>query len=87
MLTELCGSLVTEDLRTSTENEGDAGYASGYSEAERQRLIPQGSFLWDFTDRLFSDTGLGPGMCVLRSDCRLDNACGDVLDFSAGDTL
>ena len=35
----------------STEHEGDAIYAPGYSEEKRQRLIEQGSFLWNFTQR------------------------------------
>ena len=53
----------------SAEHEGDAIYAPGYSEEERQRLIQQGSFLWDFTERLFSDAGIGPGMRVLDVGC------------------
>ena len=53
----------------STEHEGDAIYAPGYSKEERQRLIQQGSFLWDFTERLFSDAGIGPGMRVLDVGC------------------
>jgi SAM-dependent methyltransferase len=48
-----------------TEHEGDAIYAPGYSEEERQRLIEQAGFFGGFTERLLVDAGIGPGMRVL----------------------
>lgn len=52
-----------------TEHEGDAIYAPGYSEEERQRLIEQAGFFGGFTERLLVDAGIGPGMRVLDVGC------------------
>ena len=53
----------------TTEHEGDAIYAPGYSEEERRRLIEQAGFFGGFTERLFVDAGIGPGMRVLDVGC------------------
>ena len=53
----------------TTEHEGDAIYAPGYSEEERRRLIEQADFFGGFTKRLFVDAGIGPGMRVLDVGC------------------
>ena len=52
-----------------TEHEGDAIYAPGCSEEERQRLIEQAGFFGGFTERLLVDAGIGPGMRVLDVGC------------------
>ena len=53
----------------TTEHEGDAIYAPGYSEEERRRLLEQADFFGGFTKRLFVDAGIGPGMRVLDVGC------------------
>jgi SAM-dependent methyltransferase len=53
----------------TTEHEGDAIYAPGHSEEERRRLIEQAGFFGGFTERLFVDAGIGPGMRVLDVGC------------------
>jgi ubiquinone/menaquinone biosynthesis C-methylase UbiE len=53
----------------TNEHKGDAIYALGHSEEERQRLIEQDAFLGGFTERLFLDAGIGPGMRVLDVGC------------------
>jgi SAM-dependent methyltransferase len=47
----------------------DAIYVPGRSEEERERLIEQGSILGAFTERLFLDAGIGPGIRVLDIGC------------------
>ena len=44
-------------------------YPLGHSEHEQQRLMNQGRFFGDLTERLFRDAGIGPGKCVLDLGC------------------
>jgi SAM-dependent methyltransferase len=49
--------------------ECDATYVLGHSDEEQQRLIAQSRLFGCYTDRLFRDAGLGPGMRVLDVGC------------------
>jgi SAM-dependent methyltransferase len=53
----------------NAEHKDDAIYVPGRSEEERERLIEQGSILGAFTERLFLDAGIGPGIRVLDIGC------------------
>src|SRR5262249_229260 len=46
-----------------------AGYALGYSDHEKQRLVLQSRFYGDLTEHLFLTAGVGPGMIVLDVGC------------------
>ena len=48
---------------------GDATYAVGYTDEERQRLIEQARAFVDLTRQFFLDAGIGPGMRVLDVGC------------------
>jgi hypothetical protein len=50
----------------TTEHEGDAIYAPGYSEEERQRLIEQASFFGGFTERFSWTRASAPDMRAER---------------------
>jgi ubiquinone/menaquinone biosynthesis C-methylase UbiE len=51
------------------QSKGDALYAVGFTDAERQRLMLQGRLFAETTRRLFLDAGIGPGMRVLDVGC------------------
>ena len=51
------------------QSKGDAIYAVGFTDAERQRLMLQGRLFAETTRRLFTDAGIGPGMRVLDVGC------------------
>ena len=54
-------------------------YALGQTAAETARLQRQAAFLQPFTERLFRDAGIGPGMKVLD----LGSGAGDVAVLAA----
>ena len=56
-----------------------SGYALGYSDAERARLIRQATQLGPLTERFFRDAGIGPGQHVLE----LGSGMGDVATLVA----
>lgn len=51
------------------QSTGDATYAVGYSDEERQRLVEQARAFVDLTRQFFLDAGIGPGMRVLDVGC------------------
>jgi ubiquinone/menaquinone biosynthesis C-methylase UbiE len=51
------------------QSRGDAIYAVGFADAERQRLMLQGRLFAETTHRLFVDAGIEPGMRVLDVGC------------------
>ena len=53
----------------SDQSKGDAIYAVGFTDVERQRLMLQGRLFAETTRRLFLDAGIGPGMRVLDVGC------------------
>jgi ubiquinone/menaquinone biosynthesis C-methylase UbiE len=57
-----------------------AGYALGYSEREKQRLVFQSRFFAELTERLFLRAGIETGMSVLDVGCGV----GDVSLLAAG---
>ena len=68
-------------MRTPLDNghRNDAIYVLGRSEEERQRLIEQAGIFGGFTERLFVDAGVGPGMRVLD----IGSGVGDVSFLAA----
>jgi ubiquinone/menaquinone biosynthesis C-methylase UbiE len=53
----------------SEQSPGSSGYALGYTEHERLRLVAQSRFYGDLTERLLLAAGLLPGMSVLDAGC------------------
>src|SRR3712207_9260061 len=53
----------------ATQYANETGYAMGYAEEERQRLIEQAAIYGPATQQFFLDAGIGPGMRVLDVGC------------------
>jgi len=52
-----------------TADAASSQYALGHATGEIERLIEQGRFFGDLTERLFRDAGMGPAMRVLDIGC------------------
>ena len=53
----------------ATQYTNETGYAMGYAEEERQRLIEQAAIYGPATQQFFLDAGIRPGMRVLDVGC------------------
>src|SRR6266571_1409689 len=62
-----------------TADAGSNQYALGHATGEIERLIEQGRFFGDLTERLFRDAGMRPAMRVLDIGCGM----GDVSFLAA----